>query len=157
MLMSMVTTINETTLFPHKQVTQLLFSLAQQEVSPRTSGRLSHSSGPLNGTQSCGSLTDSPPVSPSEIDDIKVCVPPLSPFSTLQIAFKHYKFCGALSVWLMVFLGSPVATLHWLPESDIYLIRQPCFLLLFLTFLVRSTITGLAAHLEPSIIVQLSL
>ncbi|XP_023006722.1 VAN3-binding protein-like [Cucurbita maxima] len=42
-----------------------------QEVSPRTSGRLSHSSGPLNGAQSCGSLTDSPPVSPSEIDDFK--------------------------------------------------------------------------------------
>lgn len=40
-----------------------------QEVSPRTSGRLSHSSGPLNGGQSCGSLSDSPPVSPSEIDD----------------------------------------------------------------------------------------
>jgi hypothetical protein len=39
----------------------------QQEVSPRTSGRLSHSSGPLNG-----SLTDSPPVSPSEMDDVKV-------------------------------------------------------------------------------------
>ncbi|GMH18838.1 hypothetical protein Nepgr_020679 [Nepenthes gracilis] len=39
-----------------------------QEVSPRTSGRLSHSSGPLNG-----SLTDSPPVSPSEIDDLKYC------------------------------------------------------------------------------------
>ncbi|XP_010559038.1 PREDICTED: VAN3-binding protein-like [Tarenaya hassleriana] len=37
-----------------------------QEVSPRTSGRLSHSSGPLNG-----SLTDSPPVSPPEVDDIK--------------------------------------------------------------------------------------
>ncbi|XP_039071183.1 VAN3-binding protein-like isoform X2 [Hibiscus syriacus] len=33
-----------------------------QEVSPRTSGRLSHSSGPL---------TDSPPVSPSDIDDVK--------------------------------------------------------------------------------------
>lgn len=48
--------------------------VTQQEVSPRTSGRLSHSSGPLNGTQSCGSLTDSPPVSPSEIDDIKVCM-----------------------------------------------------------------------------------
>ncbi|XP_027938112.1 VAN3-binding protein-like isoform X2 [Vigna unguiculata] len=46
-------------------------SVVCQEVSPRTSGRLSHSSGPLNGTQSCGSLTDSPPVSPSEIDDIK--------------------------------------------------------------------------------------
>ncbi|XP_065863244.1 VAN3-binding protein-like isoform X2 [Euphorbia lathyris] len=41
-----------------------------QEVSPRTSGRLSHSSGPLNG-----SLTDSPPVSPSEIDDVKFCRP----------------------------------------------------------------------------------
>lgn len=45
----------------------------QQEVSPRTSGRLSHSSGPLNGGQSCGgSLTDSPPVSPSEMEDLKV-------------------------------------------------------------------------------------
>ncbi|WVY96743.1 hypothetical protein V8G54_028894 [Vigna mungo] len=42
------------------------FEFGQQEVSPRTSGRLSHSSGPLNG-----SLTDSPPVSPSEIDDFK--------------------------------------------------------------------------------------
>ncbi|XAR49064.1 hypothetical protein NMG60_11032110 [Bertholletia excelsa] len=40
-----------------------------QEVSPRTSGRLSHSSGPLNGGQSGGSLSDSPPVSPSEIED----------------------------------------------------------------------------------------
>lgn len=40
-----------------------------QEVSPRTSGRLSHSSGPLNGGQSCGSLSDSPPVSPSQIED----------------------------------------------------------------------------------------
>ncbi|GAV57563.1 Auxin_canalis domain-containing protein/PH_2 domain-containing protein [Cephalotus follicularis] len=39
-----------------------------QEISPRTSGRLSHSSGPLNG-----SLTDSPPVSPSDIDDVKFC------------------------------------------------------------------------------------
>ncbi|XP_051128099.1 VAN3-binding protein-like [Andrographis paniculata] len=35
-----------------------------QEVSPRTSGRLSHSSGPL---------TDSPPLSPSELDDLKYC------------------------------------------------------------------------------------
>ncbi|XP_062203986.1 VAN3-binding protein-like isoform X2 [Phragmites australis] len=40
-----------------------------QEVSPLTSGRLSHSSGPLNGG---GSLSDSPPVSP-EIDDTKFC------------------------------------------------------------------------------------
>ncbi|GFS37198.1 auxin canalization protein [Actinidia rufa] len=37
----------------------------RQEVSPRASGRLSHSSGPLNG----GSLTDSPPLSPSGFDD----------------------------------------------------------------------------------------
>uniref|UniRef100_A0A0D9Y177 PH domain-containing protein n=1 Tax=Leersia perrieri TaxID=77586 RepID=A0A0D9Y177_9ORYZ len=40
-----------------------------QEVSPLTSGRLSHSSGPLNGG---GSLSDSPPVSP-DIDDSKFC------------------------------------------------------------------------------------
>lgn len=44
-----------------------------QEVSPLTSGRLSHSSGPLNGGQSGGSLSDSPPVSPSDIDDVKFC------------------------------------------------------------------------------------
>uniref|UniRef100_A0A8R7QIL8 VAN3-binding protein-like auxin canalisation domain-containing protein n=2 Tax=Triticum urartu TaxID=4572 RepID=A0A8R7QIL8_TRIUA len=42
--------------------------LAQSEVAPLTTGRLSHSSGPLNGG---GSLTDSPPVSP-EIDDSQV-------------------------------------------------------------------------------------
>lgn len=45
----------------------LFYFFKQQEVSPRTSGRLSHSSGPLNG-----SLSDSPPVSPSEMDDLKV-------------------------------------------------------------------------------------
>ncbi|MQL99229.1 hypothetical protein Taro_031952 [Colocasia esculenta] len=38
----------------------------QQEVSPWTSGRLSHSSGPLTGG---GSLTDNLPVSPSDADD----------------------------------------------------------------------------------------
>ncbi|KAM0853683.1 hypothetical protein ACQ4PT_050915 [Festuca glaucescens] len=43
--------------------------LAQSEVAPLTSGRLSHSSGPLTGG---GSLTDSPPVSP-EIDDSQYC------------------------------------------------------------------------------------
>ncbi|XP_029124081.1 VAN3-binding protein isoform X2 [Elaeis guineensis] len=47
--------------------------MSQSEVSPLTSGRLSHSSGPLNGGQSGGSLSDSPPVSPSEIDDVKFC------------------------------------------------------------------------------------
>uniref|UniRef100_J3NES5 Pleckstrin-like plant domain-containing protein n=1 Tax=Oryza brachyantha TaxID=4533 RepID=J3NES5_ORYBR len=42
--------------------------MEQQEVSPLTSGRLSHSSGPLNGGG--GSLPDSPPVSP-DVDDSK--------------------------------------------------------------------------------------
>ncbi|EEC69628.1 hypothetical protein OsI_39019 [Oryza sativa Indica Group] len=45
--------------------------MEQQEVSPLTSGRLSHSSGPLNGG---GSLSDSPPVSP-DVDDSKVSSP----------------------------------------------------------------------------------
>ncbi|KAF5813528.1 putative VAN3-binding protein [Helianthus annuus] len=56
--------------FASSETSQLIMEriLAQSlEVSPRTSGRLSHSSGPLNG-----SLTDSPPVSPSEIiEDVK--------------------------------------------------------------------------------------
>ncbi|KAL0718946.1 hypothetical protein Bca4012_068269 [Brassica carinata] len=37
-----------------------------QEVSPRTSGQLSHSSGPVNGF-----LADSPPISPPVMDDIR--------------------------------------------------------------------------------------
>ncbi|GFZ08803.1 auxin canalization protein [Actinidia rufa] len=54
--------------FASSQTSQLVMEriMSQsQEVSPRTSGRLSHSSGPLNG----GSLTDSPPLSPSDFDD----------------------------------------------------------------------------------------
>ncbi|XP_057489090.1 VAN3-binding protein-like isoform X2 [Actinidia eriantha] len=53
--------------FASSETSQLVMEriMSQSEVSPRTSGRLSHSSGPLNG----GSLSDSPPVSPSEIDD----------------------------------------------------------------------------------------
>ncbi|KAG6534620.1 hypothetical protein ZIOFF_008523 [Zingiber officinale] len=43
--------------------------MSQSEVSPLTSGRLSHSSGPLIGG---GSLSDSPPVSPCEMDELKV-------------------------------------------------------------------------------------
>ncbi|XP_042397905.1 VAN3-binding protein-like [Zingiber officinale] len=42
--------------------------MSQSEVSPLTSGRLSHSSGPLIGG---GSLSDSPPVSPCEMDELK--------------------------------------------------------------------------------------
>uniref|UniRef100_A0A0A0LA55 PH domain-containing protein n=1 Tax=Cucumis sativus TaxID=3659 RepID=A0A0A0LA55_CUCSA len=42
-----------------------------QDVSPRTSGRLSYSSGPLNaGHSGGGSLSDSPPFSPSEIAEL---------------------------------------------------------------------------------------
>ncbi|XP_058001089.1 VAN3-binding protein isoform X2 [Hevea brasiliensis] len=56
--------------FASSETSQMVMEriMSQSEVSPRTSGRLSHSSGPLNG-----SLTDSPPVSPSEIDDVKYC------------------------------------------------------------------------------------
>ncbi|KAG6538955.1 hypothetical protein ZIOFF_004107 [Zingiber officinale] len=43
--------------------------MSQSEVSPLTSGRLSHSSGPLIGG---GSLSDSPPVSPCEMDELKL-------------------------------------------------------------------------------------
>ncbi|XP_044502282.1 VAN3-binding protein-like [Mangifera indica] len=57
--------------FASSATSQLILEriMSQSEVSPLTSGRLSHSSGPLNG----GSLTetDSPPVSPSEeFDDV---------------------------------------------------------------------------------------
>ncbi|KAE9617636.1 putative pleckstrin-like, plant [Lupinus albus] len=49
-----------------QMVMDRIMSQSQEVTSPRTSGRLSHSSGPLNG-----SLTDSPPLSPSEVDDFK--------------------------------------------------------------------------------------
>ncbi|XP_060180769.1 VAN3-binding protein-like isoform X2 [Lycium barbarum] len=57
--------------FASSETSQLIMEriMSVSDVSPRTSGRLSHSSGPLNG----GSLTDSPPVSPSEMDDNKNC------------------------------------------------------------------------------------
>lgn len=58
--------------FASSETSQLIMERimsVSQDVSPRTSGRLSHSSGPLNG----GSLTDSPPVSPSEMEDSKYC------------------------------------------------------------------------------------
>ncbi|KAK7243117.1 hypothetical protein RIF29_37903 [Crotalaria pallida] len=55
--------------FASSETSQMVMDriMSQSEVSsPRTSGRLSHSSGPLNG-----SLTDSPPVSPTEVEDFK--------------------------------------------------------------------------------------
>ncbi|KAE8663496.1 SWR1-complex protein 4-like isoform X2 [Hibiscus syriacus] len=51
-----------------QMVMERIMSQSQQEMS---SGRPSHSSGPLTGAHSCGSLTDSPPISPSENDDLK--------------------------------------------------------------------------------------
>ncbi|GMI95971.1 FORKED-LIKE2 [Hibiscus trionum] len=47
-----------------QMVMERIMSQSQQEMSPRTSGRPSHSSGPLTGT-------DSPPISPSEIDEVR--------------------------------------------------------------------------------------
>ncbi|XP_059660459.1 VAN3-binding protein [Cornus florida] len=57
--------------FASSATSQLILEriMSQSEVSPLTSGRLSHSSGPLNGCLT--EETDSPPVSPSdEFDDV---------------------------------------------------------------------------------------
>ncbi|XP_073151771.1 VAN3-binding protein-like isoform X2 [Henckelia pumila] len=78
--------------FASSETSQLVMEriMSHSDVSPRTSGRLSHSSGPLNGGQSCGSLTDSPPASPSEIDEPKN--------SQWSIPVSHqYKGCAAAS------------------------------------------------------------
>ncbi|KAL0392936.1 UNVERIFIED_CONTAM: VAN3-binding protein [Sesamum radiatum] len=77
--------------FASSETSQLIMEriMSQSEVSPRTSGRLSHSSGPLNGGQSCGSLTDSPPVSPSEMDDPKYCR------LSNPVSSSQYKSCAA--------------------------------------------------------------
>ncbi|KAL1543298.1 VAN3-binding protein-like isoform X2 [Salvia divinorum] len=85
--------------FASSETSQLVMDriMSQSEVSPRTSGRLSHSSGPLNGGQSCGgSLTDSPPVSPSEIEDLKAC---MHQYNRVNIPVSHpYKSCSATAV-----------------------------------------------------------
>ncbi|KAF5738862.1 Forked1 isoform 1 [Tripterygium wilfordii] len=57
--------------FASSATSQLLLEriMSQSEVSPLTSGRLSHSSGPLNG--GCLTGSESPPISPSEeFDDV---------------------------------------------------------------------------------------
>lgn len=54
--------------FASSSTSQLVLDrLMSQEASPRSSGRLSHSSGPLNA----GYLTDSPPISPSDLSNQK--------------------------------------------------------------------------------------
>ncbi|XP_031121753.1 VAN3-binding protein-like [Ipomoea triloba] len=58
-----------------------------QEISPLTSGRLSHSSGPLNG--SLTEETDSPPVSPSE--EMEDVVKYLQANNTLQPLFTNIR------------------------------------------------------------------
>ncbi|XP_016498114.1 VAN3-binding protein [Nicotiana tabacum] len=61
-----------------------------QEISPLTSGRLSHSSGPLNG--SLTEETDSPPVSPSE--EFEDVVKYLKANNTLQPLFTNVRTNG---------------------------------------------------------------
>ncbi|XP_047956885.1 VAN3-binding protein-like isoform X2 [Salvia hispanica] len=58
--------------FASSETSQLVMEriMSQSAVSPHSSGRPSHSSGPLNGGG--GSISDSPPVSPSEMDDLKL-------------------------------------------------------------------------------------
>ncbi|URE06528.1 hypothetical protein MUK42_21477 [Musa troglodytarum] len=63
--------------------------MSQSEVAPLTSGRLSHSSGPLNGG---GSLSDSPPVSPSDMDD--KCFR-IRGYCKSLIMVESMQFCGA--------------------------------------------------------------
>ncbi|XP_031113300.1 VAN3-binding protein-like [Ipomoea triloba] len=58
-----------------------------QEISPLTSGRLSHSSGPLNG--SLTEETDSPPISPSE--EFEDVIKYLRANNTLQPLFTNMK------------------------------------------------------------------
>ncbi|KAL8171143.1 hypothetical protein V2J09_022947 [Rumex salicifolius] len=52
--------------FASLETSQLIIERIMSQSQEVSTGRLSHSSGPLNG-----SLTDSPPVSPSEIDEFK--------------------------------------------------------------------------------------
>jgi hypothetical protein len=69
-------------------------------VSPLTSGRLSHSSGPLNGG---GSLSDSPPVSP-DVDDARVCIsssPPYHFFSVMNLTVS-FLMKIVLMFWLVL-------------------------------------------------------
>ncbi|XP_057783355.1 VAN3-binding protein-like isoform X2 [Salvia miltiorrhiza] len=71
--------------FASSQTSQLVMEriMSQSDVSPRTSGRLSHSSGPLNG----GSISDSPPVSPSEMDDLKLINDHVSSSNQIKSSF----------------------------------------------------------------------
>lgn len=78
------------------------FEFGQQEVSPRTSGRLSHSSGPLNG-----SLTDSPPVSPSEIDDFKVL--------TMSLSINRQPCCW---IFFIFFYFNRVELFGWVQSTN---------------------------------------
>lgn len=60
----------------------------EHEISPLTSGRLSHSSGPLNSNGPLAEETDSPPVSPHEEYEDVVKVRKSICFNTHE--FVHY-------------------------------------------------------------------
>ncbi|KAL6505161.1 hypothetical protein OROGR_024978 [Orobanche gracilis] len=69
--------------FASSATSQLILEriMSQSEISPLTSGRLSHSSGPLNGSLTEG--TESPPISPSE--EYEDVVKKFSCFNRLEI------------------------------------------------------------------------
>ncbi|XP_020577213.1 VAN3-binding protein-like [Phalaenopsis equestris] len=60
---------------------QLVLDRLMSDLTPRSSGRLSHSSGPLIG----GYLTDSPPLSPSDFNELKHIQTPPSPKKPPQL------------------------------------------------------------------------
>ncbi|XP_047323913.1 VAN3-binding protein-like isoform X2 [Impatiens glandulifera] len=86
-------------------VMERIMSSQSDVSSPRTSGRLSHSSGPLNG-----SLTDSPPVSPPElVDDNKFC-------RLNNQVNNNYRFAPAPATGAVAVVGGGKTVGRWLKD-----------------------------------------
>ncbi|MQL76330.1 hypothetical protein Taro_008709 [Colocasia esculenta] len=83
--------------------------MSHSEVSQLASGRLSHSSGPLNGA---GSLTDSPPVSPSNADDINK----LTAFHVACCAWRQYCAAAVASTTKPQYKGGSKTVGRWLKD-----------------------------------------